>query len=161
MTKIKTFISQLKQNFRIEFTENHLKKGSKFRKTVLFAPEVKHNVLWSDGRTNMWRKPGEEIRIEMFVQRLNVVVVATCVVMHGNIRSGQSSYYRRHHKQTRLCKHSSRTSENMCWKSWNSRTFCIYHDNGQNILHIWCLYSWLKVTKTPPQFNLLAPEFYI
>jgi hypothetical protein len=28
-----------------------------------------------------------------------------------------------------------------------------YHDNGQNILHIWCLYNCPKVTKTPPQLN--------
>jgi hypothetical protein len=33
----KTFISQLNQNFRREFTENRLKKGSNFRKTTLFT----------------------------------------------------------------------------------------------------------------------------
>ena len=102
--KEKTFIIQLNQNFGIEFTENHLKKSSKFRKTVLFVHESKYNVFWSDGRTNMWRKPGEEILKEMFIQRLNILVVTWCVVMRGSIRSGKSSYYQRHHEQTRLCK---------------------------------------------------------
>lgn len=118
-------IRHLNQNCRKELTENKFKNCSKFRKTVLFAHESKYNVCWSDGRTNMWRKPGEEIRKGIFVQRLNMVVVAWCVVMRGSIRIRKSSYYRRYHEQTHLCKHSSRTSESKCWISWVSRTFCL------------------------------------
>jgi hypothetical protein len=31
--------------------------------------------------------------------------------------------------------------------------FFFYHDNGQNILHIWCLYNCPNVIKTPPQLS--------
>jgi len=153
--KEKTFIIQLNQNFGIEFTENHLKKSSKFRKTVLFVHESKYNVFWSDGRTNMWRKPGEEILKEMFIQRLNILVVTWCVVMRGSIRSGKSSYYQRHHEQTRLCKHSSKTSKSQYWKLGIQEHCALYHDNdpkySSRVVRHGYLYNCPKVIKTPPQ----------
>ena len=32
--------------------------------------------------------------------------------------------------------------------------FAFYHDNGQNILHIWCLYNWPNVIKNLTSIEL-------
>ena len=41
----KSFINQKNQKLRMEFSENHLQKGSEFWKTVLFANDNKYNVF--------------------------------------------------------------------------------------------------------------------
>jgi hypothetical protein len=57
-----SFVSQKYQKARIEFAENHLRKGSEFRKTVLLVDKGKHTVSGLDGRNCVWRKAGEGLR---------------------------------------------------------------------------------------------------
>ena len=75
--------------------------------------------------------------------------------MHGSIRSGNSSFYRGHHEQTRLCKHSSKTSKSQYWKLGIQEHCALYHDNdpkySSRVVRHGYLYNCPKVIKTPPQ----------
>ena len=66
---------QLNQKVRMEFTETHLKKGSK--SIEQFYLPVKANIMYFDQTAVlMCGENPVEIRKEMFVQRLNMVAVA-------------------------------------------------------------------------------------
>ena len=77
--------------------------------------------------------------------------------MHCSVRSGKSSFYRRHREQTRLCKQCLSLFDSQCWSTWGARKFFILPwlwpapKHSSHLVRRWCLYSWLKVIKTAPQ----------
>jgi len=103
----------------------------------------------------VWRKPGKELRNIIFVHRSNMTMVPWWFCLHGSNRSGKSSFYRRHHEQKLLRKHSSRTSNSQGWKTWNLRKLCSLPRQWLKTFFTftrqWCLYNCSKVIKTPPQ----------
>jgi hypothetical protein len=54
----------------MEFTKNHLQKGSELWKTVLFADEA--NIMYLDQMENT----REVLQKKVFIQRSNMVMVA-------------------------------------------------------------------------------------
>jgi len=77
VARIKTFINQ---KIGIKVTENHLRRGLEYWKTVLFA-------FGSDGRNYVWREPGEVLQIKnlrpMVKHGVGSVMVWGCMAASG------------------------------------------------------------------------------
>lgn len=60
----KPFISQKNTQSRFAFAKEHVRKGSEFWNTVIFADESKFNIFGSDGNSYVWRKTNTELKKE-------------------------------------------------------------------------------------------------
>lgn len=146
----------MNRHLRIAYAKEHLNKCFEFWKTVIFSDEGKYNLMGSDGRINVWRKPNEELKLKNLQATVKKgggnVIVWGCVSWNGvgtlHFIEGNMNKYM---YLDILKQHLKSSAEKMGL----GNTFTFYQDNDPKptsyLVKEWLLYNCPKLMKLPPQ----------
>lgn len=152
----KPYISNKNKRLRINYAKEHLNKDIEFWKTVIFSDESKFNLMASDGRVMVWRKPNEELKLKNLQATIKKggghVMVWGCVSWNGvgalHFIEGNMN---KHMYLDILKQHLKASAEKMGL----TNTFRFYQDNDPKhtsyLVKEWLLYNCPNLMKPPPQ----------
>lgn len=152
----KPYLSKKNITLRKKFAKDYGSKDFDFWKNVLFTDESKFNIFGSDGRVNVWRKPGQELNLKNLRPTVKHggghVMVWGCMSAAGvgNLHFIEGNMDKWMYLNI-LKKNLHESTANLGIRD----RFHFYQDNdpkhSAHVVREWLLYNCPKVMQTPPQ----------
>lgn len=161
----KPFISELNRAKRLDFAKKYYKiheKDPEFWSRVIFTDECKFNIFRNDGRSKVWRKPNESLKLKNMVPTVKhgggSIMVWGCMAANGVGKLHFINTTMDKYVYLNILKTSFTSSVDDLGLSSN---YMFQQDNDpkhtSGLIKEWLLYHVKNQLRTPPQSPDLNP----